>query len=122
MAVVAAGSDDQPPSSCYPFQPAATGACKGDYLYCVTEVITALIVRTPISDPLFIAREFYPSQGGGPVYGGVRGRAICDFGLTKAGCRKCLLGAKEWLNWYCSSYVGGFYSSIDCSLSYHQVG
>ncbi|CAN0924186.1 hypothetical protein LINGRAHAP2_LOCUS34027 [Linum grandiflorum] len=110
---------DEDPQGCGP-APVDSGACKGYYLYCVTELITALIDHASNTKTDYSYSLHYPPKMSRPP-GGVRGEAICVAGSYDEGCRDCLLGIKEKLTWDCSNSEGGFYSNQQCSIKYHQI-
>ncbi|CAN1297469.1 hypothetical protein LINPERPRIM_LOCUS23470 [Linum perenne] len=96
--------------------PVPFGACKDDYAYCVTAVITEMTPNTN-SNPKLL----YTSWPHGQPSGSVKGYAICALGSSAAQCKSCLEDAKEWLANNCGDYDSGVYSQPGCGVSYVQV-
>ncbi|CAN0924190.1 hypothetical protein LINGRAHAP2_LOCUS34031 [Linum grandiflorum] len=110
---------DIAPQACSATPPEDSGACKGYYPYCVTELMTEFISKAPQDSTCYNKSLSYPE--GNPT-GGVNGQATCVLGSYAGGCRSCLLGIKETLYYNCRKFEDGYYYNQYCSLQYHQIG
>ncbi|CAN1297444.1 hypothetical protein LINPERPRIM_LOCUS23455 [Linum perenne] len=102
-------------SDCNSKGPIPSGACKDDYVNCVTNVITVLRDRTPYSERTV---SYYP---GDRPRGGVVGQASCVDGCSFADCRSCVFAAKEWFDQKCPYSSAATYSAANCIMSYSQI-
>ncbi|CAN0924189.1 hypothetical protein LINGRAHAP2_LOCUS34030 [Linum grandiflorum] len=119
ITTAAGASPYKDPQACSKYGPADSGACKGYYPYCVAELMTELISNAPQDGTGYTQSLSYPD--GNPT-GGVSGEAICVLGDYPGGCRNCLLGIKETLDYNCYKFEGGSSHNQYCSIKYYQIG